>query len=177
MYERLKEKSSQSIIADMQSLEQHIKRADLQCYVWKQCYQQIISDVSPVKRGWKIVGKLLNPVWFDGFQLPPILRKSIDYQTDSESEIIGNTKKKRRRRQRKSARSSKRSMKDDEENKYGAYHRISSRSSSTKNDDENKGNSCFGSLSGPGSEQSDEYSDMLRHSSNDCSENDDDIEL
>ena len=29
MYERLKEKSSQSIIADMQSLEQHIKRADL----------------------------------------------------------------------------------------------------------------------------------------------------
>ena len=56
----------------------HIKRAALQCYVWKKCYQQIISDVSQVGRGWKIVGKLLNPVWFDGFQLPPILRKSID---------------------------------------------------------------------------------------------------
>ena len=174
MYERLKEKSSQSIIADMQSLEQHIKRADLQCYVWKQCYQQIISDVSPVGRGWKIVGKLLNPVWFDGFQLPPILRKSIDYQADSESEVIGNTKK-RRKRQRKSARSLKRSMKDDEE--YRAYHRISSHSSSTTNDDENKGNSCFGSVSDAGSDQSDEYSDMLRHSSSDCSENDDDIEL
>ena len=66
-------------------------------------------------------------------------------------------------------------MKDGEENKYDAYHRISSHSSSTKNDNKNKGNSCFGSLSDPGSEQSDEYSDMLRHRS---SENDDDdIEL
>ena len=119
--------------------------------------KQIISDVSPVERGWKIVGKLLNPVWFDGFQLPPILTKSIDYQADIESEVIGNTKKSKR--QRKSARSLKRSMKDDEE--YRAYRRISSHSSSTTNDDENKGNSCFGSVSDAGSDQSDEYSDDI----------------
>ena len=76
MYEKQKKKSSNNLIPDSSSLKEHIRRANLQAYIWHQCGNQNIYCPDPTKHGWKIdEGGHLVPLWFTGPVLQPSLIK------------------------------------------------------------------------------------------------------
>ncbi len=52
MYERQKVKSSVPLIPDQSSAREHVKRADCQARIWKQCMEENIHYRSPVGMGW-----------------------------------------------------------------------------------------------------------------------------
>ena len=108
MYEKQKQKSSSNLIPDSSSLKEHIRRANLQAYIWHQCVNQNIDYPDQTKHGWKIdEGGHLAPLWFNGPVLPPSLIKikrkrktvkSLGYDADTETLDEGRKKKKQRRR-------------------------------------------------------------------------------
>ena len=51
MYERQKTKSSLTMLPDLSSTKEHLKRADLQAYIWYQCLSTNIKYPSPENRG------------------------------------------------------------------------------------------------------------------------------
>ena len=76
MHNNQKLKSSLSLIPDASSAREHIKRAELQCYIWRQCLQQTIDYPSPVNWGWEDSDNGLRPVWYLCSQLPPSILRS-----------------------------------------------------------------------------------------------------
>ena len=73
MYENQQVKSSVNLISDFSSVKNHVLRADLQTFVWKQCMVQNMIVPSLDGRGWcERDGKIL-PVWYDIPQFPPSL--------------------------------------------------------------------------------------------------------
>ena len=75
MHNNQKLKSSLSLVPDASSAREHINRAELQCYIWRQCLQQTIDYPSPVNRGCEDSDNGLRPVWYLCSQLSPsILR-------------------------------------------------------------------------------------------------------
>lgn len=41
----------------------HLKRAILQCFVWRNCLQRDAEQPNPGERGWKKVGDQFEPLW------------------------------------------------------------------------------------------------------------------
>ena len=76
MFQSQKDKSSVNLIADEASITQHLLRADLQTYIWKQCTLQNMTIPSIDGRGWYEEDGLILPVWFTGNQFPPSLSRS-----------------------------------------------------------------------------------------------------
>ena len=77
MYDRQKTKSSMNLIPDKSSLLEHLKRANLQTYIWKQCTKQNITMPPLAGNGWKENEGRIIHVWYLTSQLPPCLsRKS-----------------------------------------------------------------------------------------------------
>ena len=76
MYEQQKTKSSLSLLPDKHSAEQHLKRANLQTYLWMQCLQKDIDYPSiDDDTGWKETDDGLVPVWYSCSQFPPSLTR------------------------------------------------------------------------------------------------------
>ena len=75
MYQKKKIKTSSTPISDEESIAQHLKRRDLQCFIWKQCMKQNMIIPKPEGRGWYMKDRIILPVWYVGEQLPPSLTK------------------------------------------------------------------------------------------------------
>ena len=75
VYLKQKTKSSTNLIPDEGSNMEHLKRTNLQTYIWKQSLEQNMEMSSIEWRGWKDEEERINPVWFLVEQLPPCLSK------------------------------------------------------------------------------------------------------
>ena len=75
MYCKKKVKSSMSILPDKNSTNEHIKRSDLQAFIWYQCLKAVIEYPDITDRGWQRKEAGIQPVWFTYPQLPPSLSK------------------------------------------------------------------------------------------------------
>ena len=64
MYMKQKIKSSSTLIPDESSLMEHLRRADLQTYIWKQCVIQNMAIPALNGRGWVDEEGKVSPVWF-----------------------------------------------------------------------------------------------------------------
>ena len=87
MYAKQKTKSSTNLIPDESSVLEHLKRANLQAFIWKQCTSQDMV-IPPVEgHGWKDEDGQIKPVWYLNDQLPPCLstqEENQGYVADSE---------------------------------------------------------------------------------------------
>ena len=59
------------LISDEESIAQHLKRNDLQCFIWKQCMKRNLITPKLERRGWYMKDKKVLPV----LQLLPTLTK------------------------------------------------------------------------------------------------------
>jgi len=75
MYEQQKNKSSLTLLPDKHSAEEHVKRSNLQAYIWKQCVLKDINYSNPEECGWQVEENSLVPVWFQCSQFPPSLSR------------------------------------------------------------------------------------------------------
>ena len=73
MYNKQKVKSSSSILPDESSINEHLKRSDLQAFVGHQCLKQNIEYPSIKHRGWEKMEDGIQPIWFICHQFPPSL--------------------------------------------------------------------------------------------------------
>lgn len=73
MYDKQKVKSSSSILPDESSTNEHLKRSDLQAFIWYQCLKQDIEYPSIKHRGWEETEDGIRPIWFTCPQFPPSL--------------------------------------------------------------------------------------------------------
>lgn len=89
MYAKQIIKSSANLIPDESSTIQHLKRVNLQAFIWKQCTCQNMVIPTVEGRGWNDEVSYINPVWYTIDQLPPCLstnEKSQGYAADSEDQ-------------------------------------------------------------------------------------------
>ena len=55
---------------------QEIKRVDLQAFIWLRCLEPLIQQLDIRKFGWTVSDEnAVKPVWFEGHQFPPSLRR------------------------------------------------------------------------------------------------------
>jgi len=73
MYEQQKNKSSLTLLHDKHSAEEHVKRSNLQAYIWKQCIFKDINYSNLEECGWQVEENSLVPVWFHCSQFSPSL--------------------------------------------------------------------------------------------------------
>lgn len=102
LYKKMKQKSSASLPPDPASLKQAILRAHLQAHIWKQCLKPMVVELSVTDYGWIRNNTDITPLWFEGNQLPPSLRRqkrvrknnqtSNTDDADDESDSSGQTK-------------------------------------------------------------------------------------
>ena len=59
------------MISDTYSTDEHLKRADLQIFIWRQCMKNIIEYPDPINRGWQVSTEGVCPLWYSCEQLPP----------------------------------------------------------------------------------------------------------
>ena len=52
IFAKQKAKSSLQLLPDQNSLDQHLKTADLQTFIWRQCLQHNVNYVSPEGKEW-----------------------------------------------------------------------------------------------------------------------------
>ena len=64
-----KYKSSSWLIPDTRSTDEHLKRADLQTFIWRQCMKNIIEYPDPIDRGWRASTEGFCPFWFSCEQI------------------------------------------------------------------------------------------------------------
>ena len=77
-----KYKNSSQLIPDTHSTDEHIKRADLQTFIWRQCIKNIIKYPDNIDSGWQTSMEGLCPLWWSFEQLPPsITDKSQNIKT------------------------------------------------------------------------------------------------
>ena len=82
LYENQKYKNSSRLIPDTYSTDEHLKRADLQTFISRQCMENIIEYPDPINRGWQASTERLCPPWYSCEQLPPsITDKSQNIKT------------------------------------------------------------------------------------------------
>ena len=62
LYENQKYKNSSRLIADTHSTHDHLKWADLQTLIWRQCMGNIIEYPDPTDRGWQASTECLCPL-------------------------------------------------------------------------------------------------------------------
>ena len=72
VYLKQKTKSGTNLIPDERSIMEHLKRANLQTYVWKQSLEQNMEIASIERRGWKDEEGRITPASFLIEQLPPL---------------------------------------------------------------------------------------------------------
>ena len=60
------------MIPDTDSTDEHLKRADLQIFFWRQCIENIIEYPDLIDRGGQAYTEALCPLWFGFEQLPPL---------------------------------------------------------------------------------------------------------
>ena len=82
-----------NLIPDKSSLLEHLKRSNLQTYIWKQCTEQNITMPVLAGNGWKEQKGKIIPVWFLISQLPPCLYRKSNrvedgYNADSEENDV-----------------------------------------------------------------------------------------
>lgn len=75
LYDQQKVKSSLSLLPDKHSSYEHLKRSNLQTYIWRQCLKQNIDYPPPEDNGWQQSDDGLVPVWFSCSQFPPSLHR------------------------------------------------------------------------------------------------------
>jgi hypothetical protein len=75
MNNKQKTKSSKSILPDESSMNEHIKRSDLQAFIWYQCLEPNIEYPAITDRGWTRTAEGIPPVWYTCLTLPPSLSK------------------------------------------------------------------------------------------------------
>eukprot|EP00795_Rhopilema_esculentum_P003494 gene3494-1875_t len=63
MFEKQKTKSSLQLLPDPNSLDQHLKRADLQTFIWRKCLLHNVNYVSAEGRGWVSTEDGPKPLW------------------------------------------------------------------------------------------------------------------
>ena len=63
LYKNQKYKNSSRLIPDTDSSDEHLKRADLQTLIWRQCMENIIEYPDPIDRGWQASTEGLCPLW------------------------------------------------------------------------------------------------------------------
>ena len=68
-------KTSSTLISDEESIVQHLKRSDLQCFIWKQCMKQNMIIPKLKACGWYMKDGKILPIWYVGKQLPSSLTK------------------------------------------------------------------------------------------------------
>ena len=73
MYDQQRVKSSLGLLPDKHSSLEHLKRSNLQAYIWGQCLKQDINYPIPEDNGWQRTEDGLAPVWFSCSQFPPSL--------------------------------------------------------------------------------------------------------
>ena len=61
------------MISDTHSEDEHLKRADLQTFIWRQGMENIIEHPGPIDRGWQASTEGLCPFWYSCEQLPPLI--------------------------------------------------------------------------------------------------------
>ena len=52
LYENQKYKNSSRLISTTDSTDHHLKRADSQTFIWRECMENIIEYLDPIYRGW-----------------------------------------------------------------------------------------------------------------------------
>ena len=75
VYLKQKTKSSKNLIPDESSIMEHLKRVNLQTYIWKQSLEKNMEMPSIEGRDRKDEEGRITPVWFLVEQLPPCLSK------------------------------------------------------------------------------------------------------
>uniref|UniRef100_UPI00358E375C uncharacterized protein n=1 Tax=Myxine glutinosa TaxID=7769 RepID=UPI00358E375C len=113
-YNTQKVKSSSSILPDESSTNEHLKRSDLQAWVWYQCLKQNIEYPSITDRGWENTDDGIRPIWFTCPQLPPSLSKKkskkrqiqslAEYDADLEDAVEERSQPSRKKRHRNTSR-------------------------------------------------------------------------
>ena len=77
IYDRLKTKTTQTVLPDPLSIKQHIRRANLQYYQYIHCFNNWIGQIDPCLSGWtRDTSGTLSPLWFEGKQFPEELTKA-----------------------------------------------------------------------------------------------------
>ena len=77
MYDEQKTKSSMNLIPDRNwqlkrcQLKLHLKRSNLETYIWKQCTEKNMTMPALARNTWKEQKSKIIPVWFLTSQLPP----------------------------------------------------------------------------------------------------------
>ena len=70
------------MISDTYSTDEHLKRADLQTFIWRQCMKNIIEYPDPINRGWQVSTEGLCSLWYSCEQFPPsIIEKGQNIKT------------------------------------------------------------------------------------------------
>ena len=77
LYKNQKHKNSSRFISDTHSIDEHLKRADLQKFIWRQCMENIINYPDPIDRGWQASMEGLCQLWYSCKQLPPSITYKI----------------------------------------------------------------------------------------------------
>ena len=99
IYEQQKVKSSLSLLPDKHSSMEHLKRSNLQAYIWKQCLNKDIDYPPPGNNGWKESDDCLIPVWFCCTQFPPSLWRKPPRKSKSGGEADDESSDTERRKQ------------------------------------------------------------------------------
>ena len=70
--------SDETLPPNCDSLQQHIKRVNLQAAAWNRCLSPQLQLSPPVSNGWKLTDGQLEILWMTCFSAPDSLRKYID---------------------------------------------------------------------------------------------------
>ena len=74
---RLKCKSKEALPPNQDCLIQHLKRANYQCTIYRQCLEQFIQAPSPIGKVWKLVNNELSYEWMTEDQDSPGILNSV----------------------------------------------------------------------------------------------------
>ena len=64
LYRNQKYKNNSRLIPVIHTVDEHLKWADLQTFIWRQCMENIKEYTDPIGRGWKTSTEGLCSLWF-----------------------------------------------------------------------------------------------------------------
>ena len=113
-YNTMKTKITQTILPDLHSLKQHIKRANLQAYYWRHYLKHNITKVEPCRARWlRDEANGLKPFQYECSQLPTSMKEKRKSQPkEKEVDLVKQSKATAERPQRLSAAVAKIEMDD-----------------------------------------------------------------
>ena len=75
-YDKLRVKTTQSVIPDPESIRHLIKRANMAAYYLKAFSSPVIDKINPCESGWQIdESGCLIPLWYHGPQMPAVVSR------------------------------------------------------------------------------------------------------